>query len=52
MINDWATCPKRIKDGTKVAEGFVYASDNNSEWMSDEQLQAWIDINKDKIGSI
>lgn len=52
VINEWATCPKRIKDGKKVAEGFVYASDNNSEWMADTDLQAWIDLNREKIGSI
>lgn len=51
-INNWATCQKRIKDGKKVPEGFVYASDNNGEWMSDQQLQAWIDRNHDKIGRI
>lgn len=52
VINDWSSSPERIKDGTKVAEGFVYSSDNNTEWMSAEQLQAWIDANRDKIGSI
>ncbi|RYD54543.1 UDP-N-acetylglucosamine 4,6-dehydratase (inverting) [Pseudomonas shirazensis] len=52
VINNWATCEKRIKDGKKVMEGFVYASDNNSEWMADAQLQSWIDANKDHIGSI
>lgn len=52
VINNWATCEKRIKDGKKVPEGFVYASDNNSEWMTDAQMQSWIDANKDKIGSI
>jgi len=51
-INGWASCPKRIKDGTKVQEGFVYASDNNPVWMSDAKLQAWIDINREKIGNI
>lgn len=50
-IHGWATCEKRIKDGTKVPEGFTYASDNNGEWMSDVELQAWIDRNEDKIGS-
>ena len=52
VINEWATCPKRIKDGQKVAEGFVYSSDNNAEWMSDEALQSWIEQNREKIGSI
>lgn len=51
-INNWATCEKRIKNGKKVPEGFVYASDNNSEWMSSTALQAWIDKNRTKIGSI
>jgi FlaA1/EpsC-like NDP-sugar epimerase len=51
-INGWATCPNRIQNGVKVPEGFVYASDNNPEWMSDQQLQNWIQLNQDKIGSI
>jgi UDP-N-acetylglucosamine 4,6-dehydratase len=51
-INGWSTCALRIKDGTKVPDGFVYASDNNTEWMSDAQLLAWIEINRKKIGSI
>ena len=51
-INGWATCSKRIKHGTKVPDGFVYASDNNTEWMSDAQLQTWIEINREKIGNV
>ena len=51
-IHDWDKCVNRIKDGQKVEEGFVYASDNNTEWMGEEELGAWIDINKEKIGSI
>jgi FlaA1/EpsC-like NDP-sugar epimerase len=51
-INNWASCEKRIKDGKKVPEGFMYSSDNNTEWMSDLDLQAWIDKNREKIGSI
>ncbi len=51
-INGWDETPERIKDGKKVAEGFVYASDNNSDWMTIEQLQAWIDANQEKIGKI
>lgn len=52
QINGWANDTKRIKDGVKVAEGFVYASDNNSEWMSDAELQGWIDANQGHIGKI
>lgn len=51
-INGWSSCEKRIKDGVKVADGFVYASDNNNDWMSKDQLLAWIEENKEKIGSI
>jgi UDP-N-acetylglucosamine 4,6-dehydratase (inverting) len=51
-INNWANSPKRIKDGVRVPEGFEYASDSNSEWMSEEQLSDWIDVNRAKIGSI
>jgi UDP-N-acetylglucosamine 4,6-dehydratase len=51
-INDWGISPERIKDGKKVSEGFVYSSDNNAEWMSDKDLQGWIDSHRDKIGSI
>jgi UDP-N-acetylglucosamine 4,6-dehydratase (inverting) len=52
QINSWDKDANRIKDGKKVPEGFVYASDNNAEWMSDAELQAWIDANREKIGSI
>lgn len=51
-INEWGNSPERIKDGKKVSEGFVYASDNNPEWMTDSQLRAWVDSNREKIGSI
>ena len=52
QINNWDKDANRIKDGKKVPEGFVYASDNNVEWMSDAELQAWIEANREKIGSI
>lgn len=51
-IHDWSSDANRIKDGKKVPEGFVYSSENNTEWMTPEALQAWIDANRDKIGSI
>ena len=51
MIHDWYNDPLRIKDGTKVANDFVYCSDNNVEWMSIEQLNQWINVNKQKIGA-
>ncbi|AKJ94782.1 UDP-4-dehydro-6-deoxy-2-acetamido-D-glucose 4-reductase [Thioalkalivibrio versutus] len=51
-INGWDRDANRIKDGTRVPEGFVYASDTNNEWMSENQLSAWIDANWEKIGAI
>jgi UDP-N-acetylglucosamine 4,6-dehydratase len=51
-INEWSSSPERIKDGRKVAEGFVYASDNNAIWMTDAELRAWIHTNRQNIGSI
>ena len=51
-INDWGVSPERIKNGKKVPEGFVYSSDTNREWMSDSDLQAWIDEHREKIGMI
>ena len=52
QINGWADDSKRIKDGVKVPEGFVYASDSNTVWMSDADFQEWIDANQDSIGKI
>ena len=51
-INSWDKDANRIKGGKKVPEGFVYASDNNDEWMSNDALSVWIDANWDKIGAI
>ena len=52
QINDWDQDVNRIKDGQKVPEGFVYASDNNSDWMADSELDEWIQTNREKIGNI
>jgi UDP-N-acetylglucosamine 4,6-dehydratase (inverting) len=49
-IHNWSKDPVRIKDGKPVAEDFTYASDNNAEWMTKEDLAAWIAANKAKIG--
>jgi UDP-N-acetylglucosamine 4,6-dehydratase len=51
-IHNWDKDANRVKDGQKVPEGFVYASDNNCEWMTDTELKAWIDSNREKIGAI
>lgn len=51
-INEWYNCQERIKNGKKVPEGFIYASDNNTEWMTDDSLNAWLTSNQEKIGVI
>lgn len=51
-INDWHESKERIKDGRKVPENFSYTSDNNTSWMNPGELEAWIDANRSKIGSI
>jgi UDP-N-acetylglucosamine 4,6-dehydratase (inverting) len=52
VINDWSTSPERIKDGVKVAQDFIYRSDNNADWMTKEELITWLNINRDHIGKI
>ena len=52
QINDWSKDNIRIKDGTKVSEGFIYSSDKNKEWMSKEDMRAWIDRDLNSIGKI
>ena len=51
-IHSWDCDANRIKNGKRVDEGFSYTSDNNAEWMTNADLQAWIDANREKIGSI
>jgi UDP-N-acetylglucosamine 4,6-dehydratase/5-epimerase len=48
-IHNWCQDPARINGGTLVPEGFQYSSDKNTEWMKIEDLQEWIEQNKDKI---
>lgn len=52
QIHDWHLDSERIKDGEKVVDGFVYESNTNSNWMSDETLLAWLKENHKKIGRI
>jgi UDP-N-acetylglucosamine 4,6-dehydratase (inverting) len=51
QINEWSNDLGRIKNGIKVPEGFTYASDTNGQWMSDEELRAWICSNETVIGN-
>jgi UDP-N-acetylglucosamine 4,6-dehydratase len=51
-IHNWSKDPSRINSGIKVQDGFKYTSDNNSEWMSVEELRTWIQKYRGKIGAI
>ena len=51
-IHSWASDPLRINGGKTVPEGFTYTSDNNSEWMSIDELKSWINNNQKYIGTI
>ena len=51
-INKWSEDPARIGGGKKVPNQFSYTSNNNTEWMEQSELAAWINDNKNKIGKI
>lgn len=46
MINDWFSSKDRIKGGVLVSKDFTYSSENNSEWMSVEELREWIRLQR------
>ena len=52
QINNWSRDKLRIKKGKKVSKGFIYSSDNNSEWMTKLELQKWVETNRKYIGNI
>ena len=41
-LKQWHQDPDRIKDGKNVKLGFIYSSNNNSEWMTVEQLREFL----------
>ena len=52
VINEWADDPNRIKDGKKVPHDFIYNSGTNTEWMSSDEVQSWLEKNLEKLGKI
>ena len=48
LLYDWHESTKRIKNGVRVSEGFVYSSDKNSEWMSSDELFEWLETYRAK----
>ena len=51
-INDWASVEKITGHGTVVSDNFAYTSDNNTAWMSVEELRGWIDRERSRVGAI
>jgi UDP-N-acetylglucosamine 4,6-dehydratase (inverting) len=51
-LHDWALNVDRIQDGKLVPAEFIYTSDNNTDWMSQNDLKAWMENNRGKIGKI
>lgn len=51
-IHDWSSDSERIGKGRRVAAGFQYTSETNTEWMSVEKLRAWIEARREGIGNV
>ena len=51
-IHEWDQDAHRIKNGSRVADNFSYTSDKNSEWLSADALQKWLEENQEIIGNI
>ena len=51
-IHEWSSDPARINGGIRVPEDFAYSSNTNPEWMSVETLRAWVEQNRDRIGTM
>jgi len=47
QINGWGEDPMRFKIGKKVSSDFVYTSDKNDKWMTDNELKIWLNNNMD-----
>lgn len=55
IVRESHTLPALIDDetsGNKVSKGFSYTSDGNPEWMSVQELDAWLKSNTDDSGSV
>ena len=52
QINEWWKDKMRIKHGKKVPEGFVYSSENNSNWVTKNEFKKCFSSNKNFIGKL
>ena len=48
-IHGWSSDASRIRDGRKVAENFIYTSENNNDWMDVGTLADWIQRNRNNL---
>lgn len=44
-IYGWSSDSKRIKNGNRLKDGFVYDSKTNKDWMSSDDLKHWLTKN-------
>jgi len=51
-IHSWHEDEARIGLGKLVSPNFLYSSDKNPHWMTQEELSAWIKDNMDIVGKI
>jgi len=51
-IHNWSKDPIRIKEGKLVKHDFTYSSQNNSEWMTQNELSSWLKSNLDIVGKL
>jgi UDP-N-acetylglucosamine 4,6-dehydratase len=49
-IHGWSSDAKRINGGARVKEGFIYSSNNNTDWMKVEELKMWIEAHQNSLG--
>ena len=52
QLNSWNTDVNRIKSGKLVDPNFTYTSGNNKHWMTNAELQNWINSNSVMIGQL
>jgi len=48
-INNWGLSSERIKNGKAVRGNFIYNSETNTDWMSVDELNVWVQSNRDKL---
>jgi len=50
-IHNWSSESGRINGGRRVKDDFLYTSNTNDEWMTVDELRAWIATHHGRIGA-